>query len=297
MKDPREVIRRYVLDPDRNGLHLRQLVERMAARELSDRPSADPRVREEKLGLAAEAVSRFIHLVWGKAGPEEYAPRTYEMLVSLRDRMRGMPADSTWEYALSSLGDDIRMRLKKAGSITIDPDMETGLTHRFFDEVKDHEYLHDVAEKVMDLHWKRRHGPEAITCEETGRPRAAAGPRGDPAMELHLRRVALEGLATYIEQANIARGNIENPTDPNILSRDRMQIQQTLGARDARTWEESGWRIADQIERRFGTSAARKAARQARAGWSAAAGQATAAGQPSAAQRPAKRPRQPRPNA
>ena len=211
--------------------------------------------------------------------------------MGLQDRMRGMPADATWEYALATLGNDIRMRLKKASGITIDPDLETGLTHRFFDNVQDHAYLHDVAEKIMNFHWTRRHGPGAITAEEIGKWKGGSRPRGNAEMELHLRRVALEGLATYIEQANIARGNIENPTDPNILFRDRLQVQQSLGGKDAHTWDESGWRIADQIERRFGTTAARKAARQARASWGAAAWQANAE------ERRAGRPQKPRPSA
>lgn len=115
-------------------------------------------------------------------------------------------------------------------------------------------------------------------------------------MEIHLKRLALEGLATYIEQANIARGNIETPTDPTILFRDRLQVQQSLGAKDARTWDESGWRIADQIERRFGTAEARKAARQARIGWSAAVRQANV-GERRTERRRTKRPHQPRRNA
>lgn len=267
MRGPVEAIRLYVLHPDHNGLHLRELAERMADQEPSKLPSVTPALRQEKLQRAAEIVARFIYLVWGPAGPDGYAPRTYEMLTALQRRMRGMGPRDTWDYALSTLGNDIRQRLKKAANITIDPDMETALTHRFFDSLREHEYLHDVAEKIMDLHWKRRHGPGAITTEETGRSVGSSESRGDADMERHLERLAREGLATYIEQANIGWGNIDEPTDPAVVLRDRIEIQLNLGGKNAHTWEESAWRIADLIERRFGTAESRSQARAARAAW------------------------------
>ena len=225
--------------------------------------------RHDRLQAGAEVVARFIHLVWGTASPREYAPRTYEMLMSLKHRMRGMPPEAAWDYALSYLARDIRSRLAKAATLTIDPEMETALTHRFFDSIEDYHYLHDVAQKIMHLHWQRRHGPEPITYEEVGRSKSPPQPRGVPTLERHLRRMALEGLATYIEQSNIARGNIEEPTDPLIVFRDRVELQQGRAGRDARTEEESAWQIADLIERQFGTAAARKDARSARILWEA----------------------------
>lgn len=43
-------------------------------------------------------------------------------------------------------------------------------------------------------------------------------------MERRLKWLASEALAMYVEQANIARGNIEHPTDPMIVLRDRIGI-------------------------------------------------------------------------
>ena len=266
-----EAIQGYILRPDEQGLHLRQLAESMSDQEPTTFAADSPESRQERVARAAETIARFVYLVWGPVGPEEYAPRTYDVLMRLQRRMRGMTPHTAWEYALSSLGDDIRGRLKKAGKITIDPDMETALTHRFFDSLEEHAYLHDVARKVMDLHWQRRHGPEAITAEEVRRSRGLAAPRGEAEMERHLERLAREALATYIEQANIGWGNIDDPSDPTVVLRDRMEIQLALGAKDTDTWEASAGRLADQIERRFGTSAARKEARAARAGWGALA--------------------------
>jgi hypothetical protein len=262
-------IQAYILHPDQQGSHLCQLAETMAEGEPTKYRTDTAESCQERLERAAENIARFVYLVWGPVGPEEYAPRTYEMLMGLQRRMRGMPPHTAWEYALSALGDDIRQRLRKAGGITIDPDMETALTHRFFDNLEEHNYLHDVAHKVMDLHWLRRHGPEAITGEEVGRSGKVTGPRGQAEMEKHLERLAREALATYIEQANIGWGNIDNPSDPTIVLRDRIEIQLTLGAKSSDTWEASAGRLADQIERRFGTTAARKEARAARIGWGA----------------------------
>jgi len=271
MSNAAEAIRLYVIHPDRNGLHLRQLAEKMAADEPGPKGYITAELRERKVAQAAAVIARFIHMVWGQSsGPETYAPRIYEILLGLQGRMRGMPPHDAWEYALAAMGEDIRLRLKKAGGITIDPDMETSLMHRFFDSLEEHQYLHDVAEKVMDLHWHRRHGLGAITTEEVGRARKTLELRGEEKIERHLQQVAREGLATYIEQANIGWGNIDQPYDPVIVLRDRIEIQLSLGGKNAHTWEESAWRLADLIERRFGTTAARREARAARAGWGAA---------------------------
>lgn len=270
MADQIESIRRYVVHPDRNGLHLRQLAEKMAFGEPARTGYITAEIREVKAAEAAEVIARFINLVWGAtAGPEAYAPRMYEILIGLQGRMRGMVPHDAWDYALAAMGEDIRRRLKKAHAITIDPDLETALMHQFFDRLEEHQYLFDVAEKVMDLHWHRRHGPGAITAEEVGRGIGAFKLRGDPGIEDHLQHVAREGLATYIEQANIGWGNIDNVHDPVIVLRDRIELQIALGGKNEHTWEESAWRLGDVIERRFGTAAARREARAARAGWGA----------------------------
>ena len=172
MTDPIEAIRLYVIHPDRNGLHLRQLAEKMAADEPAQRGFITAQVRERNVAAAAGIIARYINLVWGSsAGPETYSPRMYEILLGLQGRMRGMVPHDAWEYALAALGEDIRRRLRKANAIAIDPAMESELMGRFFDESDEHQYLRDVAEKVMDLHWHRRHGPGAITTEEVGRGR------------------------------------------------------------------------------------------------------------------------------
>ena len=269
--DAVEAIRLYVLHSDRNGLHLRQLAEKMAEQEPAPRGYAHARARQEAIEKAAGTIARFLYLVWGLAGPDEYAPRMYERLMNLQRRMRGMDPNDTWDYALSAMGEEVRQRLRKAANVTIDPEMETALTHRFFDSLQEHTYLHDVVERIMDLHWTRRHGPGAITVEEFDRSAGRSTPRGSAEIERHLQRLAMEGLATYIEQANIGWGNIDEPTDPTVVLRERIEIQLALGGKDAHTWEESAWRLADLIERRFGTAAAREQARAARAGWNAVA--------------------------
>ncbi len=270
MRDPVEAIRLYIVHPDRNGQHLRQLAEKLAKSKPGEDDLITAQSRERDIVEAAWPIARYIYLVWGGGiGPETYASRTYEILLSLQGRMRGMVPHDAWDYALAAMGEDVRLRLKKAGDITIDPDMETALMHRFFDSLDEHQYLHDVAEKIMELHWHRRHGPGAITTEELGRSRGAMELRGEPKIEQHLERLAREGLATYIEQANIGWGHIDTPFDPVIVLRDRIEIQLNLGGKNIHTWEESAWRLADLIERRFGTMAARRQARAARAGWGA----------------------------
>ena len=267
MRDSVQAIRSCVLFPDHSCLHLRQLAENMAEQEVSRASTMDSHSQQQELETAAETVARFIYLLWGSAGPDEYGPRIYEMLISLQNRMRGMWAEGTWEYALAAFGCDIRSRLRQAENITIAPGTATTLREQFFDGLGNHEYLHEVARKIMLLPWKQQRRIGAITPDQTGGSKDASIPRGDPKMERRLKWLASEALAMYIEQANIARGNIEHPTDPMIVLRDRIGIQLGLGGRDPRTWEESGSRIADLVKRRFGTAAARKGALAARVGW------------------------------
>jgi hypothetical protein len=189
-----------------------------------------------------------------------------DMLLARQNRMRGMSPDSTWEYAISSMNDDIRIRLEKAAAFTLDPEMETALIHCFFDGLEEHDYLHDVVEHIQQFHWQRRHNPQ-LCLDEPVRSGVPAGPRGDPVMERHLNRAAIESLATYIEQSNIVRGHIEEPTDPMIVLRDRIDIQQMLGAKNAQTWETSGRQLADRIETHFGTRHGRREARRVRGAW------------------------------
>ena len=267
MRDCVRAIRSRVLHPDHSCLHLRQLADNMAKQEVSRASTMDSHSQQQELETAAETVARFIYLLWGSAGPDEYGPRTYEMLVSLQNRMRGMWTEGTWEYALAAFGCDIRSRLKQAENITVAPETATTLREQFFDGLGNHEYLHEVVREIMDLPWKQPRGIGAITLDQIGGSKDASIPRVDPKMDRRLKWLASEALAMYIEQANIARGNIEHPTDPMIVLRDRIGIQAGLGGRDPRTWEESGSRIADLIKRRFGTAAARKEALAARVGW------------------------------
>lgn len=239
----------------------------MAEQEVSRAPAMDSHSQQQELETAAETVARFIYLLWGSAGPDEYGPRTYEMLMNLQNRMRGMWTEGTWGYALAAFGCDIRSRLKQAENITIAPETATTLRGQFFDGLGNHEYLHEVVREIMDLPWKQPRELEAILPDQISGSKDASIPRGDPKMERRLKWLASEALAMYIEQANIARGNIEHPTDPMIVLRDRIGIQVGLGGRDLRTWEESGSRIADLIKHRFGTAVARKEALAARAGW------------------------------
>lgn len=267
MRDSVRTIRSCVLYPDHSCLHLRQLAENMAKQAVLQASTMDSHSQQQELETAAEAVARFVYLLWGSAGPDEYGPRTYGMLISLQNRMRGMWTEGTWEYALAAFGCDIRSRLKQAENITIAPETATALREQFFDSLGNHGYLHEVVGEIMDLPWKQRRGLGAIPPDQIGESKNASIPRGDPEMERRLKWLASEALAMYIEQANIARGNIEHPTDPMIVLRDRIAIQLGLGGRDPGTWEESGSQIADLIKRRFGTAAARKEALAARVGW------------------------------
>ena len=272
MQDAVEPIKQYVLAPDGMGSHLRQMAEQMARGDLAETRTGfavRPHVYQSLLDRAAETIARFIHLVWAGSGPKEYAPRTFEMLRALQDRVRGMDPDSTWDYAIGALNMDIRSRLKRASAMTLDPDMESALVHQFFDSLDTHDYLHDVARNIMHFHWERRHSPDAATVEERTAGTVLAAARGDPVLEKHLERTAIESLATYIEQSNIARGNLERPTDPRIVLRDRIETQFRMGGKSAETWEASGRQLADHIERRFGTRAGRREARIARGGWKA----------------------------
>jgi hypothetical protein len=262
-----DTILQYVLTPDNLGQHLRQMAEQMAKDMRRDDAAAyQPEDRFVLLRRAAHVLARFIHLGWGPVGPEEYAPRMLEMLLARQVRMRGMNPESTWEYAISSMNGDIRIRLQRAAAFTLDPQTETALIHSFFDGLEAHHYLHDVVQHIQQFHWQRRHDPQAC-LQQPVRSAVGAGPRGEAVMERHLRRTAIEGLATYIEQSNIVRGHIEEPTDSTIVLRDRLHIQHMLGAKNARTWEASGRQLADQIESHFGTSQGRREARRARGVW------------------------------
>lgn len=273
MKDVLTAIKQYVLNPDNAGSHLRQMCEKMADEDLASArvDHALGELRDWLLDRAADIIACYIHLVWNGAGPAQYAPRTLEILQQLQGRVRGMASDCTWAYALDTFNTDIVSRLNRAASMTIDPDLETGLLHHFFDDLNQFEYLHDVARNIMHLHWQRRHCPDSPTPARRGKMGVPVGPRGTATVERHLKRAAIEGLATYIEQSNIARGTIEDPVDPVIVLRDRIEIQLALGGKNAETWVDSGWQLADHIEARFGTSAGRKEARLARGLWKAIA--------------------------
>ena len=269
MKDVLQPIKQYILEPDYRGNHLKQMAEHIAARWLASSRASMRAGWGSYLEEAAETVARFIYLVWGDAGPQEYAPRTYEMLCALRDRVRGMDPSSTWEYAIDALITDVQVRLVRAAKMTVDTELETAMVHHFFDSMEEFEYLHDVARHIMDLHWRRWHSPESPGAAEQAARGVPIGPRGEELLETHLQRVAMESLATYIEQSNIARGNIDKPTDPVIVLRDRIEIQLRLGGKNAETWSASGRELADRIESRLGTAAGRRQARRARGRWKA----------------------------
>ena len=274
MKDALTPIKQYVLAPDHLGGHLRQMCEQMANEDLAETRANHIYARELRnllLDRAADVLACYIHLVWDGAGPTEYAPRTLEILLRLQGRMRGMDADCTWGYALDAFNTDVVSRLERAGSLTIDSSQESEMLHHLFDRLEEYEYLHDVAGNIMHLHWHRRHCAGSPTADRSGKTGMPVGPRGGPAVESHLKRAAIEGLATYIEQSNIARGNIEEPTDPLIVLHDRIGIQLALGGKNAETWTASGWQVADHIEARFGTAAGRREARRARDLWKAIA--------------------------
>ena len=265
-------IKQYVLDPDPSGLHLRTMVDNLAEQEMARRPESYPlpaSAREACVQEAAETIAAYIALVWVGAGPEVYAPWTYEILRNLQNRMRGMEPEFAWDYAVTAYIADIRPRLRRAESLATAPAKEAELIGHFFDALDEYEYLHDVARDVMQIHWDRHHDPDTPGAEETHRVGTAGRRRGDAAVEEHLRRAAIEGLATYILQANIARGHIEEPTDPRIVLSDRIDIQWRLGGKSAETWEQSGWEIADRVDRRYGSKEDRHRARLARGGWKA----------------------------
>ncbi|MBN2582153.1 MAG: hypothetical protein JXL80_03730 [Planctomycetes bacterium] len=268
--DDIRTISRYILKPDANGAHLREMAEAMAAHglrsanvPLEDRDEA----MQSQLAKAAETIAAFAVLAWGGAGTAEYARRTQLMLGALRDRMRGMNPEMTRQYAIEALNADIEFRLRRAEHLVLDSRAEKELIDHFFDDDPQYDYLHDLVRNTMHLHWERRHSLAAAASCEPGKTNVLMGPRGDSALETHLRRAATEAVATYIEQANIAWGMVENLTDTGIVLRDRINIQRELGSIDEKTWEASGWKLADFIEGRFGTREGRKEARLARAGW------------------------------
>ena len=278
MKNSLKTIEEYVLNPAPAGCHLRQMVEKMAEKMAENYPASsmvDPaaaqEVRKSCLDRAAKTIACFIYLEWDGPGPQEYASRTLEVLLHLQGRMRGMHSDSTWVYAINAFNTDIVSRLARAADIVVAPDLKAALIRRFSDNIGDHDYLHDIARNIMELHWQRGHSPRSLVAnrqEASGRARQ----RGEAVMERHLQGSANEGLATHIEQSNIARGNIEHPTDSTIILRDRIKIQLAMGGKNAETWEASGRQIANQIETRLGTTAGRKEARRARHTWKSAAG-------------------------
>jgi hypothetical protein len=271
MWDAIGTIKQYILDPDSIGQHLRQMVEEMAKAEMASDGVVSPRhsERESYLERSAVALATFIHLAWGPVEPAVFASRTLEILHGLQQRMRGMDPDATWAYAITAFNRDIRYRLQRADAIKLDPEMETELIHHFHDSMPAYDYLHDVAEHIERLHWERRHSHLSTSGVKPVATSPLVGPRSDPSIAAHLRRAAIGGLATYIEQSNIIRGRIEEPTDPRILLRDRIDIQRLLGAKNVHTWEAAGQQLADRIESRFGTIAGRREARQVRGIWTA----------------------------
>jgi hypothetical protein len=263
-------IKGYILDPDKQGAHLLEMAETMADDAVRDaKVPLDDRqeARDAALGKSAETIAGFIHLAWGGAGVDKYAHRSYELLCALRDRMRGMDPEATWRYAIDALNVDIHGRLRRAKNLTLDPAKERAMLEHFFDKVKEYDYLHDLVQEVMQLHWHRRHRLESSAARDTDKKNVPFGPRGDEVMETHLHRAATEAVATYIEQVNITRGMIENLTDTAIVLRDRVNIQKRLGAVDEQTWAESARVLADTIESRFGTRAGCKEAHLARGRW------------------------------
>ena len=273
MNEAMKTIKEYVLHPDHLGLHLRQMAEEMGE-QMTQKHPANARgipgmtreIRNSCLDRAAETIAGFIQLAWCGSGPREYALRALEILLRLQDRMRGMDSDSTWAYAIEAFNTDILSRLARAANPIVTPGLKTALMRCFFDNVAGHDYLHDIVKNIMELHWQRRHSPDCPVADSR-KTRVPEGPRGGAVLERHLRRSATAGLATHIEHSNIVRGNIETPTDPRVVLRDRIEIQLAKGGKNARTWAESGWEIADGIEARFGTSASRREARRSRGVW------------------------------
>jgi hypothetical protein len=153
-------IKGYVLNPDENGSHLRQLAEYMAdmywrngSREMARRPDA----KSIYIERAAEEIAGFIHMVWDGAGPDVYAPRTFEIMRAREDSVRGIDAGSAWEYALTWFSRDMKSRLRAAEELVIDPAEEDLLLHDLLDHGEEHRYLHDLVRKVEYVHWKRKH--------------------------------------------------------------------------------------------------------------------------------------------
>ena len=272
MRNSLRTIKEYVLNPDLAGCHLRQMAEKMAENDPASsrvNPAAAQEIRKSCLDRAAKTIACFVYLVWD-GGPQEYASRTLEILLQLQGRMRGMDPDSTWVYAINAFNTDIVSRLARAENLVVAPDLKTALIRRFLDNIGHYDYLHDIARNIMELHWQRSHSPHSLIANRQ-KTSVLVSPRGEVVLERHLQRSANEGLATHIEQSNIARGNIEHPTDPTIILRDRIKIQLAMGGKNAETWEASGRQIANQIETRLGTTAGRKEARRARHTWKSGA--------------------------
>jgi hypothetical protein len=274
MNEAMKTIKEYVLHPDHLGCHLRQMAEEMGKQMAEENPTdaegspgVEQEIRSSCLDRAAETIACFIHLAWCGSGPQDYAPRALEVLLGLQGRMCGMDPDSTWAYALCAFNTDILSRLARAASLVVTPDLRTTMIHHFLGNSSDH-YLRDIAGNIVELHWQRRHGPNCLDADNQ-KTTVPGEPRGGAVLERHLRRSAIEGLATYIEQSNIARGTIETPTDPLVVLRDRIEIQLARGGKNAQTWAESGWELAEGIEARFGTSAGRREARRSRNVWKA----------------------------
>lgn len=266
-------IERYVLSPDDCGQHLLAMAQAMAEEHLAAAkvPTTErDDLRDKYLGKAAETIAGFLHLAWGGNDPAECARRSYEILCNLRDRMRGMNPDDTWRYAIAAMNADIEARLRRAENFTLTTKGEKELVSRFFHNGGDadgqYAYLQDIAEAIKDFHWQRHHRPDTDEACREGHT-VMVGQRGERKLEKHLERAAIEALATYIEQGNIARGMIENPIDPTIVLRDRLNLQRAIGAYSEETWAEAGRQLAEFIEERFGTKAGRKEARTARARW------------------------------
>ena len=274
MRNSLRTIKEYVLNPNLSGCHLRQMAEKMAENDPANswvNPAAAQEIRKLCLDRAAKTIASFIYLVWDGPGPQEYASRTLEILLQLQDRMRGMHPDSTWVYAISAFNTDIVSRLARAANLVVAPHLKKALIRRFSNNIGHDDYLHDIARNIMELHWQRGHSLDSLTANRQ-KTSVLVSSRGEVALERHLQRSANEGLVAHVEQSNLTRGNIEHPTDPTIILRDRVKIQLAMGAKNAETWEVSGRQIANQIETRLGTAAGRTEARRARHTWKSAAG-------------------------
>ena len=135
--------------------------------------------------------------------PQEYAPRTLEILLRLQGRMRGMDPDSTWDYAIDAFNTDIVSRLARAGNLAVAPDLRDGVDPSLLGQ---HQRPY-----VSAQHRQKHHGSctgsggtaPIPSWLNAGRP-AVRGPTRWGVLERHLQRSANEGLATHIEQSNIA---------------------------------------------------------------------------------------------